>query len=180
MSFCRSSLCHLPACILQVHQHQPQNLVFLLVFYMFFSAHISLPSTAIPNMTSHCLVFITESCIILTMCYIIQHLFFILDVIQKVFLIGCMALLSGYMVTLFTRHKSHFQHLHHTCLSPKVSIIQRATCIIWLLMRFFVLMYNWTASSPLQELCVLMTCLSLDPDDCIQWLWHKYFPAPLY
>ncbi|MBZ3884955.1 Vomeronasal type-1 receptor 90 [Sciurus carolinensis] len=117
------------------------SLVFLWVFYMSFSAHFSFSSTVILNVNSHGLIFITESCMILPMSYFLRHLFFILGAFWDVFLIGLMALSSGYMVTLLVRHKRHIQQLHSTCPSPKASPVQRATWIILLLMSFFVFMY---------------------------------------
>ncbi|XP_047390930.1 vomeronasal type-1 receptor 90-like [Sciurus carolinensis] len=118
------------------------SLLFLwIIFYMSFSAHFSFSSTAIHNVTSHGLIFITEFCMILPVSYFLRHLSSILGAFRDVFLIGLMALSSGYMVTLLTRHKRQCQHLNSTCLSPKASPVQRATWTILLLMGFFVLMY---------------------------------------
>ncbi|XP_047390895.1 vomeronasal type-1 receptor 90-like [Sciurus carolinensis] len=110
------------------------SLLFLWVFYIFFSAHFSFSSTDIHNVTSHGLEFITESCMILPMSYFLRHLSSILGALRDVFLIGLMGLSSGYMVTLLTRHKRQCQHLNSTCLSPKASPVQRATWTILLLM----------------------------------------------
>uniref|UniRef100_A0A8D2DK37 Vomeronasal type-1 receptor n=1 Tax=Sciurus vulgaris TaxID=55149 RepID=A0A8D2DK37_SCIVU len=117
------------------------SLGFLWVFYLSFSAHFSFSSTAMHNVTSHGLEFITESCMILPVGNFLRHLFSILGALRDVFLIGLMALCSGYMVTLLCRHKRQCQHLNSPCLSPKASPVQRATRTILLLMSFFVLMY---------------------------------------
>uniref|UniRef100_A0A8D2DIC9 Vomeronasal type-1 receptor n=1 Tax=Sciurus vulgaris TaxID=55149 RepID=A0A8D2DIC9_SCIVU len=133
------------SCLAKFKHKSPHQILcsFLLlwVFYMSFSVHFSFSSTAMHNVTSHGLVFITESCMILPLSYFLRHLFSILGALWDVFLIGFMGLSSGYMVTLLTRHKRQYQHLNSTCLSPKASPVQRATRTILLLMSFFVLMY---------------------------------------
>uniref|UniRef100_A0A8C9PE86 Vomeronasal type-1 receptor n=1 Tax=Spermophilus dauricus TaxID=99837 RepID=A0A8C9PE86_SPEDA len=133
------------SCLAKFKHKSPQQtlcvLVFLWAFYMSLSAHFSLSSTAIHNVTSKVIVFITEPCKIVQMSYFFRHLFSVLGVFRYVFLIGLMALSSGYMVALLCRHRRHVQHLHNTRLSPKASPVQRATWTILLLMSLFVLMY---------------------------------------
>uniref|UniRef100_A0A8D2DEB5 Vomeronasal type-1 receptor n=1 Tax=Sciurus vulgaris TaxID=55149 RepID=A0A8D2DEB5_SCIVU len=87
------------------------------------------------------LIFLSESCTILPMSYLLRHVFSILGVLRDVSLLGLMVLSSGYMVTLLCRHRRNCQRLHSTSLSPKASPEQRATGTILLLMGFFVLMY---------------------------------------
>ncbi|XP_046314101.1 vomeronasal type-1 receptor 90-like [Marmota monax] len=133
------------SCLAKFKHKSPQQtlcvLVFLWAFYMSFSAHFSLSSNAIPNVTSNVIVFITEPCKIVQMSYFFRHLFSVLGVFRDVFLIGLMALSSGYMVALLCRHRRHIQHLHNTRPSPKASPVQRATWTILLLMSLFVFMY---------------------------------------
>ncbi|XP_047390932.1 vomeronasal type-1 receptor 90-like [Sciurus carolinensis] len=117
------------------------SLVFLWVLYMSLSPHFSISPTVIPNVTSRGLVIITEYCTILPLSYFLRHLFYVLGVFWDGFLIGLMALSSGYMVTLLCRHKKHFQKLHITSVSPRANPVQRATRTILLLMSFFMLMY---------------------------------------
>ncbi|XP_077883951.1 vomeronasal type-1 receptor 90 [Ictidomys tridecemlineatus] len=133
------------SCLAKFKHKSPQQtlcfLVFLWAFYMSLNTHFSLSSTATPNVTSNVIVFITEPCKIVQMSYFLRHLFSVFGIFRDVFLIGLMALSSGYMVVLLCRHKRHFQHLHNTSLSLKASSVQRATRTILLLMSFFVLMY---------------------------------------
>uniref|UniRef100_A0A8D2D320 Vomeronasal type-1 receptor n=1 Tax=Sciurus vulgaris TaxID=55149 RepID=A0A8D2D320_SCIVU len=126
------------------HQSSPESLsslVFLWLFYMSFSAHFSISVVENSNVTSHSLIFLSESCTILPMSYLLRHAFSILGVLRDVSLLGLMVLSSGYMVTLLCRHRRQCQRLHSTSLSPKASPEQRATRTILLLMGFFVLMY---------------------------------------
>ncbi|XP_046314098.1 vomeronasal type-1 receptor 90-like [Marmota monax] len=131
------------SCLAKFKHKSPQQTLCVLVFLgsRHLSAHFSLSSTAIPNVTSHGHVFITQSCTILPMSYFIRHLFSVLGVFRDVFLIGPMALSSSYMLALLCKHQRHFQHLQSTSLSPKASPVQRATWTVLLLMSFFVLMY---------------------------------------
>ncbi|XP_047390899.1 vomeronasal type-1 receptor 90-like [Sciurus carolinensis] len=117
------------------------SLVFLWVFYVSLSDQFLFSSATSLNVTSHGVVFIAKFCEILPMNYFLRHLLSILDVIWDVFLIGLMALSSGYMVTLLCRHKRHIQQLHSTSLSLKASPVQRATQSILMLMSFFIIMY---------------------------------------
>ncbi|KAM4797971.1 vomeronasal type-1 receptor 90-like [Urocitellus parryii] len=118
-------------------QDSMRSLLFLWVFYMSFSAHLSISAVDNSTVTSQGLIFLSDSCTILPMSYFLRHLFTILGALQHVFLIWLMALSSGYMVTLLHRHKWQCQHLHSTSLSPKASPEQRATRVILLLLGFF-------------------------------------------
>ncbi|MBZ3884310.1 Vomeronasal type-1 receptor 90 [Sciurus carolinensis] len=127
-----------------IHKSPPESLsslVFLWLFYMSFSTHFSKSVVENSNVTSHSLIFLSDSCTIIPMSYLLRHVFSILGVFRDVFLLGLMVLSSGYMVTLLCRHRRQCQHLHSTSLSSKASPEQRATRTILLLMGFFVLMY---------------------------------------
>ncbi|CAO2605866.1 Vomeronasal type-1 receptor 90 [Lemmus lemmus] len=124
------------SCLAKFKHKSPQhNLCLLLVlwaFYMSCGAHFWFSSVADYNITSHGLLFVTESCIILPMSHIIRHLFTIMRIFRDVSFIGLMAL---------SRHKKQVQHLHSTRVSPKASPEQRASRSILLLLSFFVLMH---------------------------------------
>ncbi|XP_075837981.1 LOW QUALITY PROTEIN: vomeronasal type-1 receptor 90-like [Microtus pennsylvanicus] len=122
-------------------QHKLSLLVVLWVFYMSWSAHFWFSSVADYNNTSHGLLFVTESCVILPMSHISRHLFTVMRIFRDVSFIGLMALSSGYMLTLLCKHKKLSRHLHSTSLSPKASPELRATRTILLLLSFFVLLY---------------------------------------
>ncbi|VTJ80580.1 Hypothetical predicted protein, partial [Marmota monax] len=62
-------------------------------------------------------------------------------ILWDIFLLGLMALSSGYMMALLWRHKRQYQHLHSTSRIPQASPEQRATRTILLLMGSFVVMY---------------------------------------
>ncbi|XP_077889785.1 vomeronasal type-1 receptor 90-like [Ictidomys tridecemlineatus] len=134
------------SCLAKFKPKSPQDslksLLFLWVFYMSFSAHFSISAVDNSTVTSQSLIFLSDSCIILPMSYFLRHLFTVLGALRDVFIIGLMALSSGYMVTLLHRHKRQCQHLHSTSLSPKASPEQRATRAILLLMGIFMLMYS--------------------------------------
>uniref|UniRef100_A0A8D2CYL5 Vomeronasal type-1 receptor n=1 Tax=Sciurus vulgaris TaxID=55149 RepID=A0A8D2CYL5_SCIVU len=121
--------------------HTLRSLLFLWVFYMSFSAHFSISTADKSNVTSRGLIFLSDSCTVLPMGYFLSHLFSTLGIFRDVFLLGLMAISSGYMVTILCRHKRQYQHLHSTSLPPKASPEQRATRTILLLMSFFMLMY---------------------------------------
>ncbi|XP_047390916.1 vomeronasal type-1 receptor 90-like [Sciurus carolinensis] len=121
--------------------HTLRSLLFLWVFYMSFSAHFSISTVDKSNVTSQGLIFLSDSCTVLPMGYFLSHLFSTLGIFRDVFLIGLMALSSGYMVILLCRHKRQCQHLHSISLSPKASPEERATRTILLMMSFFMLMY---------------------------------------
>ncbi|KAL1790946.1 vomeronasal type 1 receptor A1, partial [Sigmodon hispidus] len=115
-------------------------LIFLSIFYMCISSHLLISIIATPNLTLNNFMYVTESCSLLRMSYLVQSTFSTLLAIREAFLIGLMVLSSGYMVVLLCRHKKETQHLHNTSLSPKASPEQKATWTILLLMSFFVLM----------------------------------------
>ncbi|KAM4805435.1 vomeronasal type-1 receptor 90-like [Urocitellus parryii] len=122
----------------------PQSLCcfsFLWVFNMLISGRFLISIVATPNVTTHSLMFVTKACSLLSTNYLLRYMYFSLVTFQDVFLIGLMALSSGYMVTLLCKHKRQCQHLHNTNLSPKASPEQRATRTILLLMGLFVVMY---------------------------------------
>ncbi|KAF7470825.1 vomeronasal type-1 receptor 90-like [Marmota monax] len=133
------------SCLAKFNPKSPQDslrsCLFLWVFYMSFSAHFLISAIDNSTVTSQGLIFLSDSCTILPMSYILRHLFTILGALWDVFLIGLMALSSGYMVTLLHKHKRQCQHLHGASLSPKASPEQRATRAILVLMGCFVLMY---------------------------------------
>ncbi|XP_055473500.1 LOW QUALITY PROTEIN: vomeronasal type-1 receptor 48-like [Psammomys obesus] len=115
-------------------------LLFLSVFYISISSHLSITIVATPNLTSDNFMYVTNSCSLLPMSYLMRHIFSALLTLREVFLISLMVLSSGYMVILLYRHKKQARHLHSTSLSPKASPEQRATRTILLLMSFFVVM----------------------------------------
>ncbi|XP_004860067.1 vomeronasal type-1 receptor 90-like [Heterocephalus glaber] len=121
--------------------HYPCCLVFLWVFNMLLNGRFLVSIGATPNVTSHSLMFVTESCSQWPISYLFRYVFFTLVNLQDISFIGLMALSSGYMVTLLCRHKRQFQHLHSTSLSPKASPEERATWTILAVMGFFILMY---------------------------------------
>ncbi|EHB06296.1 Vomeronasal type-1 receptor A16, partial [Heterocephalus glaber] len=121
--------------------HYPCCLVFLWVFNMLLNGRFLVSIGATPNVTSHSLVFVTESCSQWPISYLFRYVFFTLVNLQDISFIGLMALSSRYMVTLLCRHKRQFQYLHSTSLSPKASPEERATWTILLLMSFFMFMY---------------------------------------
>ncbi|XP_004860065.1 vomeronasal type-1 receptor 90-like [Heterocephalus glaber] len=121
--------------------HYPCCLVFLWVFNMLLNGRFLVSIGATTNVTSHSLVFVTESCSQWPISYLFRYIFFTLVNIQDISFIGLMALSSRYMVTLLCRHKRHFQHLHSTRLSLKSPPEERATQTILLLMGFFMFMY---------------------------------------
>ncbi|KAL1764998.1 vomeronasal type 1 receptor A1, partial [Sigmodon hispidus] len=115
-------------------------LLFLSIFYMFISSHLLVSIIATPNLTLKNFMYVTESCSILPMSYLVQSTFTTLLAIREAFLISLMVISSGYMVALLFRHKKQTQHLHNTSLSSKASPEQRATLTILILLSFFVLM----------------------------------------
>ncbi|XP_005387301.1 PREDICTED: vomeronasal type-1 receptor 90-like [Chinchilla lanigera] len=121
--------------------HYPCCLIFLWVFNMLLNIRFLISIGATPNVTSHSLVFVTESCSQRPISYLFRYIFLSLVNVQDISFIGLMALSSGYMVSLLCGHKRQLQHLHSTNLSPKISPGQRATQTILLLTSFFMLMY---------------------------------------
>ncbi|NP_001160867.1 vomeronasal 1 receptor cavPorV1R648 [Cavia porcellus] len=121
--------------------HYPCCLVGLWVFNMLLNGRFLVSIGVTPNVTSHSLIFVTESCSLWPINYLFRYIFLSLVNILDISFIGLMALSSGYMVSLLCRHKRQFQHLHSTRLSPKTSPEERATQTILLLTVFFMLMY---------------------------------------
>ncbi|XP_005380495.1 PREDICTED: vomeronasal type-1 receptor 90-like [Chinchilla lanigera] len=121
-----------------------QNLccfLFLWVFNMIISSRFLISTIATPNVSSQSLMFVTESCSLWPISYLVKYIYFSLVTFRDVSFIGVMALSSVYMVSLLCRHKRESQHLHSTSQSPKASPEQRATQTILLLMSFFMTMY---------------------------------------
>ncbi|XP_008571192.1 PREDICTED: vomeronasal type-1 receptor 90-like [Galeopterus variegatus] len=121
--------------------HNPCVFLFLWVFYVSINIHLLISTIATPNLTSDSLMFVSESCSLLPLSYILGHIISTLVTFCDFSLIGLMALSSGYMVVLLYRHKRQSQHLHSTHLSSKASPENRASRTILLLMSFFVIMY---------------------------------------
>ncbi|KAF7465148.1 hypothetical protein GHT09_005226 [Marmota monax] len=115
-------------------------LLFLCVLYMSVSSHLLASIVTTPNWTSGDLMDATESCSVWPISYWIRQMVSTLFTFQEVFLMGLLALSSGYMVTLLCRSKRQCQHLHSTSLSPRASPELRATRAILLLMGLFMLM----------------------------------------
>ncbi|KAL1789629.1 vomeronasal type 1 receptor A1, partial [Sigmodon hispidus] len=115
-------------------------LLFLSIFYMFISSHLLVSIIATPNLTLNNILYVTESCSLLSMSYLMQSTFTTLLAVRESFLISLMVLSGGYMVVLLCRHKKQSQYLHNIKLSSKVSPEQRATWTILILLSFFALM----------------------------------------
>ncbi|KAM5248533.1 vomeronasal type-1 receptor 90-like [Ctenodactylus gundi] len=127
-------------------KHRPSHhnlwcFLFLWVLNMFISSRFLVTTVATPNVSSHSLMYVTESCSLWPISYILKYTSFSLATLRDVSLIGLMTLSSGYMVILLHRHKRQSQHLHSSNLSLKISPEQRATQTILLLMSFFMVMY---------------------------------------
>ncbi|XP_007609394.1 vomeronasal type-1 receptor 94-like [Cricetulus griseus] len=120
--------------------HILHALLLLNVFYMLISSHLLVSIVATPNLTVYNFMYVTQSCSILPMSFLMQSTFTTLLALREHFLISLMVLSSGYMLILLCRHKKQSQHLHSTSLSPKAPPEQRATRSILLLVGFFVLM----------------------------------------
>uniref|UniRef100_A0A8L2QL45 Vomeronasal type-1 receptor n=1 Tax=Rattus norvegicus TaxID=10116 RepID=A0A8L2QL45_RAT len=112
----------------------------LSVLYMFISSHLLVSLIATPNLTTNVFMYVSESCSILPMSYLMQSMFSTLLAIRDVFLISLMVLSTCYMVALLCRHRKQTRHLQGTSLSPKASPEKKATHSILMLMSFFVLM----------------------------------------
>ncbi|KAM5248532.1 vomeronasal type-1 receptor 90-like [Ctenodactylus gundi] len=126
------------------HRSSHQSLwcfLFLWVLNMFLSGRFLVSTVATPNVTSHSLMFVTQSCSLWPINYLLKYISFTLFAFWDVSFMGLMALSSGYMVILLCRHKTQSQHLRRNSPSPKTSSVQRATQTILLLMSFFMVMY---------------------------------------
>ncbi|CAO2605929.1 Vomeronasal type-1 receptor 47 [Lemmus lemmus] len=117
-------------------------LLLLSIFYMFISSHLLVFIIATPNLTLNNFMFVTQSCSILPMSYLMQSTFSTLLALRDAIFVGLMAFSSGYMVTFLCKHKKQSQLLHSTRLSLKAFPEQRATQTILYLMSFFVVMYT--------------------------------------
>ncbi|XP_015363066.1 vomeronasal type-1 receptor 90-like [Marmota marmota marmota] len=116
------------------------TLLTLWVFNMFFNVRI-LVSKGGPSNDTAAFSFVSESCTVTPTCHHFGTFFSLMGLLRDIFLMGLMALSSGYIVALLCRHKRQCQHLHSTSLSPRASPELRATRTILLLMGLFVLMY---------------------------------------
>ncbi|XP_060239379.1 vomeronasal type-1 receptor 45-like, partial [Meriones unguiculatus] len=114
--------------------------LFLSVLYVLISSHLLVSIIATPNLTSNNFMYVTRSCSLLPMSYLMKSTFCTLMAVREVFLISVMVISTWYMVALLCRHRKQAQHLHSTRLSPKASPEQRANRAFLLLMSFFVLM----------------------------------------
>ncbi|XP_062055891.1 vomeronasal type-1 receptor 90-like [Lepus europaeus] len=140
--------------------HNICGFLFLWVFNLSIGARFLISTVAAKNRTSYSLLFVTKSCSLWTLSYLLRHTFYVFWIFRDVSLIGLMAVSSGYMVTLLCRHKRRSQHLHSTSLSPRASPEQRATQTILLLMSIFVLLY-------------LIDCIEYS----FSWMWWKSDPV---
>ncbi|XP_032761209.1 vomeronasal type-1 receptor 94-like [Rattus rattus] len=120
--------------------HVSNAIILLSVLYMFISSHLLVSINATPNLTTNDFMYVTQSCSILPMSYLMQSMFSMLLAIRDVFLIILMVLSTWYMVALLCRHRKQAQNLRDISLSPKASPEQRAIQTILMLMSFFVLM----------------------------------------
>ncbi|XP_015350592.1 vomeronasal type-1 receptor 90-like [Marmota marmota marmota] len=121
-------------------QHSLRYFLILWVFNMFINIRI-LVSTEGPTNDTLDVWFSTESCRVSPTGYYYRILFSLVGILRDIFLLGLMALSSGYMVALLWRHKRQCQHLHSTSRIPQASPEQRATRTILLLMASIVVMY---------------------------------------
>nr|XP_027779930.1 vomeronasal type-1 receptor 92-like [Marmota flaviventris] len=125
------------------HKSSHHNLCFFLflwAIYSSFSSHLFISINATPNLTSGNFMYITESCSLWPMTFLLQHNFATLLTFREGFLIGIMAISNGYMVALLCRHKKQSHNLHSTSLSPISSPELRAMWTILLLLSCFVVM----------------------------------------
>ncbi|XP_034368477.1 vomeronasal type-1 receptor 53-like [Arvicanthis niloticus] len=133
------------SCLTMFKHKSPHHIsgvfLFFCVLYMSFSSHFFISIIASPNLTSDNFVYVTQTCSLLPLSYFRKSMFTTPMIIREAFLIGLMALSSGYMVALLWRHKKQARHLYSTSLSSKASPEQRATRTIMLLMSFFVVLY---------------------------------------
>ncbi|XP_046276130.1 vomeronasal type-1 receptor 90-like [Marmota monax] len=121
-------------------QHSLWYFLILWVFNMFINIHILLSIGGPANDTLD-VWFSTESCRDSSTGYYYIILFSLVGILWDVFLLGLMALSSGYMLALLWRHKRQCQYLHTTSRIPQASPEQRATRTILLLMGSFVVIY---------------------------------------
>ncbi|EDK99276.1 vomeronasal type-1 receptor 50 [Mus musculus] len=133
------------SCLTKFKHKSPHHIsgafLFFCVLYMSFSSHLLVSIIATFNSTSDNFLYVTQSCSILPVSYSRTSILSTMMTMREAFLIGLMALSSGYVVVLLWRHKKQARHLHSTSLSSKASPEQRATSTIMLLMGFFVVLY---------------------------------------
>ena len=130
------------SCLTKFKHKSPHHIsgafLFFCALYMSFSSHLLVSIIATFNSTSDNFLYVTQSCSILPVSYSRTSILSTMMTMREAFLIGLMALSSGYVVVLLWRHKKQARHLHSTSLSSKASPEQRATRTIMLLMSFFV------------------------------------------
>ncbi|XP_031236779.1 vomeronasal type-1 receptor 45-like [Mastomys coucha] len=115
-------------------------ILFLSAFYMLISSHLLLSIIATPNLTMNDFIYVTQSCSILPLSYLMQSIYSTLLAIREFFLISLMFLSTWYMVAILCMHRKQAKYLQGASLSQKTSPEQRATQTILMLMSFFVLM----------------------------------------
>ena len=134
------------SCLAKLKHKSPHHIscaiIFLSVLYMLISSHILLSITATPNLTMNDFLYVSQSCSLLPLSYLVESINSTLLAIREYFLISLMFLSTWYIVALLCMHRKQTQHLQGTSLSPKTSPEQRATQNILMLMSFFVLMYT--------------------------------------
>ena len=119
--------------------HISCTIIFLSVLYMLIGSHL-LSIIATPNLTTNDFIYITQSCSILSLSYLMQSIYSTLVAIREVFLISLMVLSNWYMVALLCMYRKRTQHLQRSILSQKKSPEQSATQTILMLISFFLLM----------------------------------------
>uniref|UniRef100_A0A8C6N2T0 Vomeronasal type-1 receptor n=1 Tax=Mus spicilegus TaxID=10103 RepID=A0A8C6N2T0_MUSSI len=89
--------------------HISCTIIFLSVLYMLIGSHL-LSIIATPNLTTNDFIYITQSCSILSLSYLMQSIYSTLVAIREVFLISLMVLSTWYMVALLCmyRKQTHF------------------------------------------------------------------------
>uniref|UniRef100_A0A8C6I4Z7 Vomeronasal type-1 receptor n=1 Tax=Mus spicilegus TaxID=10103 RepID=A0A8C6I4Z7_MUSSI len=120
--------------------HISGAILFLSVLYMLIGSQLLVSIIATSNLTMNDFIYVTQSCSILPLSYLMQSIYSTLLAIREFFLISLMVLSNWYMVALLCMHRKQTQHLHGTNLSPQKSPEQSATQTILMLMSFFVLM----------------------------------------
>lgn len=133
-SSCLAKLKHQSSC------HSLCSLLFFWLLYISIGSHLFISIAASTNLTSENILYVSKSCSLLPMNYLLWHIVFTLLTIRDMFFIGIVSLSGGYIVILLCRHKKKSQHLHRNKVSPKASPEQRATWTILLLMCLFVVM----------------------------------------
>ncbi|XP_021044678.1 vomeronasal type-1 receptor 42 [Mus pahari] len=132
------------SCLAKLKHISPHHIsgaiLFLSVLYMLISSQLLVSIIATPNLTMNDFIYVTQSCSILPLSYLMQSIYSTLLTIREFFLISLMVLSNWYMVALLCMHRKQTQHLQGTSLSPKKSPEQSATQTILMLMSFFVLM----------------------------------------